>query len=406
MPWTGKSARTEPGEASARSARRLVGVDAARGLAIIGLMAIHLLPDGSEEAGEPSWAWILFSGKSAALFALLAGVGLALASGGRRRHEGRAMTADRVGLVVRAVLIAAVGLCIGTVMPEDAPTDNILIYYGAFFLLAVPFLHLGPKALFASAAGFGILAPILALRLGEVLPDFVSQNPTFSDLVTEPGAVTAQLMLTGTYPALAYLTYVFVGLGIGRLDLGRTGVQIRILVVGAGLAICAQTASYLLLYAFGGFERLLNASSLSERDLREALIWGPDEMSDPTGWWLVITTPHTNTPLAIATSLGVGLIIVGVFLLVGSKAGPWLLPLSAMGTMTLTLYTAHLVGLSRELHYDQPYLWFTINVVAAVLFAVAWQRALRQGPLERVVAAAVKGTRRLVVGGSGGTMRK
>ena len=115
-------------DALIRPTSRLVGIDAARGLALIGLMAIHLLPAWNEETGEASWSWRLFSGDSAALFALLAGVGLALTSGGRHPHQGRKMTADRIGLLVRAVLIAAVGLWIGTLMSEDPPAYNILIY--------------------------------------------------------------------------------------------------------------------------------------------------------------------------------------------------------------------------------------------------------------------------------------
>ena len=382
-----------------RPTRRLVGIDAARGLALVGLMAIHLLPAYNEETGEASWSWILFSGDSAALFALLAGVGLALTSGGRHPHLGREMAADRVGLVVRAVLIAVVGLWIGTLMSEDPPAYNILIYYGVFFLLAVPFLHLGPKALFVLAAVFGILSPILMQGLRDSLPEFVSYNPTFTDLLTQPGATTAQLLLTGTYPALPYMTYLLAGLGLGRLNLRKTEVQVRLLIVGVGLTIFARATSYFLLYAFGGYEELLNASSMSEHDLEEVLIWGPDALPTTTGWWLAIATPHTNTPLAIAASLGMSLAVLGVFLLIGQKITPWLLPLSAMGVMTLTLYTAHLVGLSFEVHYDQPYLWFVINLVVAVLFAVAWQRALGQGPLERVVATSAKGARRLVLGG-------
>ena len=43
------------GDAVVRPTRRLVGIDAARGLALIGLMAIHLLPAWNEETGEASW---------------------------------------------------------------------------------------------------------------------------------------------------------------------------------------------------------------------------------------------------------------------------------------------------------------------------------------------------------------
>ncbi|WP_416374582.1 heparan-alpha-glucosaminide N-acetyltransferase domain-containing protein [Kocuria rosea] len=365
-------------------------------------MAIHLLPAWNEETGEASWSWRLFSGDSAALFALLAGVGLALTSGGRHPHQGRKMTADRIGLLVRAVLIAAVGLWIGTLMSEDPPAYNILIYYGVFFLLAIPFLHAGPKVLFISAAVFGIVSPLLMQGLLDQLPAWSNYNPTLTTVLTEPGATASQLLLTGTYPALPYMTYLLVGLGLGRLNLRKQEVQIRLLVVGVGVVIFAQAASYFLLYAFGGYQRLLAASSMGEHELEEVLVWGPDSLPTSTVWWLAIATPHTNTPLAIAASLGVSLAVLGALLLIARKAETWLMPLAAMGVMTLTLYTAHLVGLSFEIHYDQPYLWFVINLAVAALFAVAWHRALGQGPLERVVSLSVKGTRRLVLNRSSG----
>ncbi|TQN33733.1 heparan-alpha-glucosaminide N-acetyltransferase domain-containing protein [Kocuria rosea] len=401
-----RAERTDPGgldEALIRPTRRLVGIDAARGLALIGLMAIHILPSWNEETGEASFTWRVFSGDSAALFALLAGVGLALTSGGRHPHEGKTMTADRIGLLVRAVLIAAVGLWIGTLMSEDPPAYNILIYYGVFFLLAIPFLHAGPKALFICAAVFGIVSPLLMQGLLDQLPAWSSYNPTLTTVLAEPGATASQLLLTGSYPALPYMTYLLVGMGLGRLNLRKQEVQIRLLVIGIGVAIFAQTTSYFLLYAFGGYQRLLDASSMDEHELEEVLVWGPDSLPTSTVWWLAIATPHTNTPLAIAASLGVSLAVLGALLLIARKAEAWLLPLAAMGLMTLTLYTAHLVALSFEIHYDQPYLWFIIHLVVAALFAVAWHRALGQGPLERVIGLSVKGTRRAVLHGNSGS---
>ncbi|MFI7581291.1 heparan-alpha-glucosaminide N-acetyltransferase domain-containing protein [Kocuria kalidii] len=374
--------------------RRLVGVDAARGLALIGLMSVHVLPSSDDETHEPTWSHILFSGDSAALFALLAGVGLALASGGTRPHEGGRLTADRVALVVRAVLIAVLGLGIGSLLSDDLPADNILIYYGVFFLLAVPFLGSGPTSLFGAAAVFLVTAPVLMQLLRDPLPDVVSSNPTFGDLLTQPVATAAQLLLTGTYPALAYLAYLLVGMGLGRLDLGRRAVQVRLLAVGAGVTVCAQAASYLLLHGLGGYERLLAASSGDEEELTELLVWGGEWLPTGTWWSLAVDAPHTNAPLAIAVSLGTGMAVLGLFLLVSHAVGAWLLPLSAMGSMTLSLYTAHLVALSLEVHYDQPHLWLAVQLVTAVLFAVAWQRTLGQGPLERVVGAMSKSARR------------
>ena len=383
----------------------MAGVDAARGLALIGLMTVHILPSSDDDTMEPTWSQILFSGDSAALFALLAGVGLALMSGGARPHEARELAADRVALVVRALLIAALGLTVGSLLSDDLPADNILIYYGVFFLLAVPFLRAGPEPLFASAAVVLVTAPVLIQSLRDSLPEFVSDNPTFADLVTEPGATAAQLLLTGTYPALAYLVYLLVGMGLGRLDLRRRATQVRVLVVGVGVSLCAQAASYVLLFGLGGYDRLLAALSGDEEELADLLVWESGGLPTDTWWSLAIDAPHANTPLAIAASLGTGMAVLGFFLLIFRAVGAWLSPLSAMGSMTLSLYTAHLVALSFEVHYDRPYLWFTIQLVAAALFAVAWQRSMGQGPLERAVGTLSKGARRRFLAASSGTQR-
>lgn len=398
----GKNHPIEMDRAPKKLSKRLVGIDAARGLALVGMMATHLLPAWNEDTGEATLSWILFSGNAAALFAMLAGVGLALSTGGRNPHQGKRLTADRAGIAVRAVLITLVGLWIGTLMSEEPPAYNILIYYGMFFLLSIPFLRLGPKALFVSAGAFGLLAPLLMQNLLDVLPEWSSYNPTLGTVLSEPGGTLSQLMLTGSYPALPYMTYLLAGMAIGRLDLRRIKTQITLLVAGVGVAVVAHVTSYILLYGLGGYQRLLDSSQVSEEKLVEILTWGPDSLPTSTPWWLAITTPHADTPLSLAASLGVSMAALGVFLLIARKAGDWLLPLTAMGVMTLTLYTAHLVALSFEIHYDRPYLWYLIHLVVAVVFALVWYLNLGKGPLERAIGYGVTGARRIVMGGSSG----
>ena len=67
-----------------------------------------------------------------------------------------------------------------------------------------------------------------------------------------------------------------------------------------------------------------------------------------------------------------------------------------MGSMTLTLYSLHLLALSLELHYDQP-AWFVIHVAVAAALALVWRQLFGQGPLERAVAEAVRAVRRPVL---------
>src|SRR6185312_1918109 len=144
-------------ERQTRQASRLVGVDAARGLALLGMMAIHILPGWTEDF-QPTATWEIFAGSSAALFAFLAGVSLSFSSGRSRPATGRTLTAARVGLAVRALIIATLGLLLGQL---DPPAAVILTYYGMLFLMAIPLLGLGPKTLGCLAAGFAIIGPYL-----------------------------------------------------------------------------------------------------------------------------------------------------------------------------------------------------------------------------------------------------
>ncbi|GAB2599262.1 hypothetical protein GCM10009696_00810 [Kocuria himachalensis] len=367
------------------------------------MIAIHILPSWDPVTFEPTAQWTVFAGRSAALFALLAGVGLAFSTGGRTRHTGRAMTADRVGVVVRALLIAGLGLAINEILPgttlEEVPAVNILVYYGVFFVLAIPFLSLSAGALFAWAGFFLVAGPVLMHLLREVLPVIERYNPTVLDLVGNPGASAGQLLLTGTFPALPYLAYLLAGVAIGRLDLADLQIQVALLASGVMLALTGWLTYWVLILQAGGYDQLLaRTPGLNEELIDEIIAFGPDPtLPTTTWWWLGIAGPYTNTPPALLLGLGSAMAVLGCCLLLARATTRWLLPLSAMGSMTLTVYSAHLLGLSAEVHYDQPR-WFLIHVGAALVFTLLWHQAFGQGPLERIVAGTVRAIRRLALG--------
>lgn len=392
----------EPGAPATTTTRRprLVGIDAARGLALIGLMCIHILPFYNPETLGATGQWSVFAGRSAALFALLAGVGLAFSTGGRTPHRGRALTADRVALLVRAALIAALGLGINELMPASTPAIGILVYYGMFFLLAIPFLGLSAPVLFAAALFFSVAGPVLVYLTRDALPAMVAENPTFTQLVTAPGATVSQLLLTGTYPALPYLTYVLAGMALGRLDLAKIKVQGSLLLGGIVLAVTAWLVYWVLIVKTGGYGQLMIYTPwLGERQIDEIIIWGPDPtVPTTTWWWLLVNGPHLDTPVSLLHSLGTGAAALGFFLLLARWAATWLKPLVAIGSMTLTLYSAHLLALTLEVHYDRPLLWFLIHLIVAVAFAMTWRRFKGQGPLERLLARIASAARRRALG--------
>ena len=62
---------------------RLIGIDVARGLALLGMIAVHALIPFDEDF-QPNWVSYLATGHASAVFAVLAGVGLSLTTGRRR----------------------------------------------------------------------------------------------------------------------------------------------------------------------------------------------------------------------------------------------------------------------------------------------------------------------------------
>ncbi|HET6703799.1 heparan-alpha-glucosaminide N-acetyltransferase domain-containing protein, partial [Amycolatopsis sp.] len=92
-------------------AGRVVGLDVARCLALIGMIATHALVAVDEDG--VTFVQQLAGGRASALFAVLAGVSLALMTGGSSPVRGREREAAAGGLVVRALIVAGIGMALG-----------------------------------------------------------------------------------------------------------------------------------------------------------------------------------------------------------------------------------------------------------------------------------------------------
>ncbi|MGJ9372601.1 heparan-alpha-glucosaminide N-acetyltransferase domain-containing protein [Nesterenkonia sp. CF4.4] len=370
--------------------RRLVGVDAARGIALIGMMAIHVLPSITDDI-EPTLTWLVFSGVSAALFALLAGVAVAFMTGGPRPPSGSALTASRAALAVRAALITLIGLLLAYV---DPPAAIILVYYGAMFLLAIPLLRLSVRALFSIAVGIAILGPVMVHLAQGALPGLDGYDPSLTTVVTDPIASASAVLFTGSFPVIPWMAYVCAGLAIGRLNLRDKVPAVRLLVAGILVALVAWLTSTVLQGPLGGRDQLGAATPWSATELDWFITWGPPpELPTTTWWWLTVLAPYTSTPFEVLHSLGVAAAALGAMLLIGRAAGKFLRPLAAIGSMTLTLYTVHLLVLATGFLADAPWASFIIQTSAAVLFAMVWLRFRAAGPLERGITVASRAAR-------------
>ncbi len=393
-------ARSAPGAGSGIGTR-LAGVDAARGIALLGMIAVHIVPLAlTTEAGETesTWAAELFAGRSSALFVLLSGVGLGLLSGGQSRLGGAGLAQVRRSVAVRALLVFVLGLGLGLLETHVAV---ILVHYGLLFIFAIPFLGAGARTLGFWAAGWLLLSPLALYLLrpwlvGSMELFRLGASPLPQDLAT-PSVFLADVFVTGYYPLVIWFGFILAGLCVGRLALGRRPVALALAVGGTGLAVSTKLLSGWLLASEGALKSLALATGAPSRELSVGLVTGQGlEGAMDTPWFLGVSAPHSGAPFDALHVTGCALAVLGAAQLLCmaltallSKAGEVLLwPLTGAGAATLTLYVGHLVALDllSEVSADAADITVFIGYcVACLVFGLVVKITGRRGPLEALV---------------------
>ncbi len=348
--------------------QRIVGVDIARGLAVIGMFVAHLGNAGPDGLHSPSW-FIVADGRPSAMFAILAGLSIALFTGGRAVPRGPALTHGWLRIATRAGVVLVIGLLLEAL---ETPVAVILPSYAVTFLLVAPFIALRPWVVGVLAAVAAVLGPVL-LALA-VSPTGSGLSPA-EQLVGPEDNYVLDLLLTGYYPALVWIAYMLLGLCVGRLDLRSPHVQALLGLTGVGLALVG--------YGGGAY-------------LQRAVV--PDSALTAQ---LIRSDPHSDATLELLGNAGVTLAVLAVLLAVTTLppvarvARLLLEPLAATGAMALTAYSLHIVAIAilgdDVVWYPESnavLAWFVVVTLAA---CTLWTRLVGRGPLEWVM-------RRLTVG--------
>ena len=372
--------------------RRLLGVDVARGVALIGMMSVHIVP-ALDPDGAVSWAYRISSGRASALFAILAGLSLVLANlprGGEPLEPG----AGR-GVMARAALIAGVGLFLGTL---GSGVAVILVHYAVLFAIGTMFMGLGARALMVTGAGWLLLIPVAAHLLRPFLPPGPGSSPSLVSLAhpvelvtTSPGhrllpgpamdRVPARRDGPGSVAASAHGDRA---LAADRRYPARCRDE-------APLSPAARACRWLRAAhraALLGARRPRPRHAAADRYVRHH--------PSTSWWWLAVSAPHSGAPLDLLHTTGTALAVIGgCLLLAAALHGRWrwlVLPLAAAGSMTLTLYTLHVVALAAvrgavaNPEVSSPTVFWTFNAIFALVLASAWQFTGRRGPLEAIAA--------------------
>ncbi|MFC7329636.1 heparan-alpha-glucosaminide N-acetyltransferase domain-containing protein [Marinactinospora rubrisoli] len=374
-------------------AERIAGVDAARALAVFGMFTVHLGVGAIGLLGGDAAEALhqLARGRSSALFAFLAGVSLALMSGRGTPLTGNPGHRVTARLLVRAVVLALIG---GLLDLLDTPIAVILAYYGGFFVLALPLLRLRAGALAAVAAGVALAGPQLSFVIRSAMG-------TTGFVEGSIGGVS-DFLLTGYYPACTFMAFVLAGMAVGRLDLRALRVRIGLAGTGAALLSLGYGGSWVLMYGLGGIDRLAAdqvadyyggaATVPADPTMRDVLReWMAGQLNSLHGsvptdspWWLAAASPHSGTTFEIAGAVGTALLVLAGCLILADLLGPVLYPLTAAGSMALTVYVGHIVAIAWLAASTEDVAPFRLEmfVLTALLLAPVWRALIGRGPLE------------------------
>ncbi|WP_285107210.1 heparan-alpha-glucosaminide N-acetyltransferase domain-containing protein [Promicromonospora sp. MEB111] len=392
---------------------RVLGADIARGVAVLGMFTAHVGVTSDDLGTFEGWL-SLAHGRSSILFATVAGLSLALVTGGSTPFTGERMRTARARILVRVVLLLAL------VAVLDLFGTRVLLilgFYAAYFVLALPFLRVPPGRLAAIAVLVAVVGPVLVYYGPEALARAGLRAPHDGS-----GAAT-DFLLTGHYPALVWMAYVLAGLALGRCDLRSPTVHLGLVAGGFGVAALTAVASAVLVADAGGLTAIEGQVTVTSSEFAAS----PPAWSDP---WppvsgLYLEGPHDDTMFEALGSGGFALGVLGLCLLLGGVARDgwsagavagagdnaaardgaqtggvlqaarvvvlaFVTPLAAVGALALTVYSLQIVTIWwwTRTYWDlldpatnTPLGWM---VLVTLVVATLWRALLGRGPLERL----------------------
>jgi len=340
-------------EAAPARPPRVTGLDAARALALFGMFAAHIGNAG--EYGPGGWRWLMAAhGRASALFAVLAGVSIALML--TRAAAANPVRYTRVRVAVRGGMLIVLGWLLQVLA---TPVDVILDNLGVMFLLALVAFRWRPWVLMVVGGGVLAVGRAVLVPLVDVLPRWLYELPVLHELWSPH------------YPALVWVGYLLVGMGVSRLAPWRGAALGRLFAAGAVLAVAAYGAGAWLLSSRG-----------HEVDWSE-----PQDNLYP--WYSLHA--HGYTAVEMLGNVGVALAVMGACCWVAHVLPRLTWPLAAAGSMTLTLYSTHLVLIAivgPEIVFAPSNVALIALCGACLAFASVWKWTVGQGPLEDVFTTA------------------
>ncbi|MEC5228708.1 TGS domain-containing protein [Bacillus inaquosorum] len=345
---------------NSRGTGRLVALDAARGLAVLGMYLQHFALNETNAS--------IVSGNTTLLFVLCGGISYSIMAG-RMMDRGTESTAFRARMLARAVFVDIIGYLL---IMLNTPYGVILPAYAALFVLALVLVSRSTRVLIATSAALMVVSPPLMILGGSVLP----KAYLLSDIAGGP------------LSALALAPAFVAGMAIGRFDL--TKIRTALSLAGSG-AIMLAVSKLLGIFVLPGLSRsfeewLVGVQGTASAQPDQYAIW-PLNVEPPLWHNLLSIAPHSASTFQTLLGMGAAFMVLGLVCLVPKKTSVMLMPFAAVGRVALTMYAAQFVviwGLEiAGINYDFGAIPFGDLLVATAVLVMGWLIArFPTGPLE------------------------
>lgn len=334
----------------------MLALDAARGLAVIGMIAINTGPRGDDEILELIYRAPY--GRASLLFVLLGGIGLSLMT--RRSRTGR-VPLPWAGLLWRCALLMLGGLALQSL---DHGVSVILQVYALLILFSLPLLRASGRILLVVSGLSAVAGPPLWILVQAQTDGGFDRDPVSA---TAPiGEILTGIVITGPYPLIIWGAPFVFGLWLGRRKLTETRHSTRLILWGAVTAVGARVLSPVLVAMFG-------------------------EPTSHLDWQrLVSAVAHSQMPLWLISGTGSAVFVLGLCLKIRSWARPRFAPLVFLGQLALTAYIGHLLILALIVRpgpdtLSQGVLAAASTVAVLMIFAWLWRQRFSRGPFEMLL---------------------
>ncbi len=355
---------------------RIIGIDVARALAVIGMVIVNFKVVLGEEG--QNWVKLLarvFDGKASATFVVLAGVGIALSTNSALRNNDLiTLKIARTKIAKRALFLFVVGLSYMVIWPAD-----ILHFYGVYMLFTLLLIRSKPRRILMWAAAVILAYPFL-LYWFDYETGWNLDTLAYLDF-WEFGGFLRNLFINGFHPVLPWVSFMLVGFWYGKQDLNNDQFLKKAIGVSSAVFIGIQFLSYfsIRILSNGNEETLYNLSEI------------------------IGTNPMPPLPIYMLNGIAIAILVISLCILLGKNyaTNKVVVALNNTGQLALTFYVAHVVlgmGLieaispskmgAYSIEFSVTYaLFFSLT---CIVFANLWLKHKPLGPLEWIMKMIIK----------------